>query len=162
MKLILGGAVVIACYMLGRLMASEKQEVLEVLNEIKGLILHLARRIESTNLPLGKIIDEYKSDTLKTLGFFDCFTKNGRVTASKGWQNAIGLLKLPNDALEILVSVGEGLGIVGRQKQLDELNKAYRELDIIHTALKTEYKKKVSYYGVLGGLFGTLAVIVVI
>lgn len=143
-------------------MASEKQEELDLLNEIKGLILHLARRIESTNLPLGTIIDEYESDTLKALGFFDCFTKNGRVTASKGWKNGTALLKLPNDALEVLSSVGEGLGITGRQKQLDELNKAYRELDTIHTALKTEYKKKVSYYGVLGALFGALAVIVVI
>lgn len=161
MKLILAALVVIACRMLGAVSAAEKKNVIVRLDAAMGLIAHLIRRVEGSNMQLARAINEYENEVLADVGFYDGFD-GGRISAAKAWKNGVLRLKLPEDAERILTGLGDGLGLVYRGKQLKELKDAYDALSSIKNRMESEYNKKARYYGALGALFGLLAVIILI
>lgn len=161
MKLILAALVVVACRMLGAVGATEKKNVILRLDAAIGLVAHLIRRVEGSNMQLARAINEYESDVLLDIGFYDGFD-GGRISAAKAWKSGVLRLDLPEDAERVLTGVSDGLGLVNRGKQLKELRNAYDALLSIKSRMESEYNKKARYYGALGALFGLLAVIILI
>lgn len=148
--------------MLGAASALEKKYVLGRCEAMIGLLEHLIRRVESSNLHLTAAINEYDSEVMRDAGYYGVFACGGRIAVSKAWREGVRLMNLPEAAEDILLSLSDGLGLLCREKQLDALKKALAELKELYAVMEAEYNKKARYYGTLGALFGALAVIVLI
>ncbi len=148
--------------MLGTASAMEKKYVLGRCGAMIGLLEHLIKRVEGSNLHLTAAISEYDSEAMRDAGFYGVFAGGGRIAVSKAWREGVRLMDLPEAAEDILLSLSDGLGLLCREKQLDALKKALAELKEIYAEMEAEYSKKARYYGTLGALFGALAVIVLI
>ena len=147
--------------MLGKSSAYAKKDAISKLDAVMGLLAHIVRRIESSNLCLAEVIKEYPSEILSKYGFFSAFD-GVRMSAVKAWGSGISQLQLPKEAEDILCGLCDGLGLLCREKQLNELKNANDALAAIKSRMEAEYGKKEKYYGALGALFGALAVVVLI
>ena len=150
MKLFGAFLLVTAGFAAGSLAAKAKKDTLDRMEAVAGLISHLLRRIESSNTLLFDAINEYKSDMLKKCGFYTAFD-GGRTSVNRAWQNAVYTLSLPPEANAVLLSLGDGFGLMCREKQLETLISAAAE----------KLAKISRCYGLLGALAGLLAAILI-
>lgn len=147
--------------MLGSAAALEKKGGVNRLEAAIGLVAHLIKRIGNSNMQLADAIMEYDSDVLKSAGFYDGFA-GGRAQISKAWQSGIKRLCLDAEAEGLLCGLSVDLGLICREKQLEELGNVCASIADIKKRMEGEYNQKARYYGALGTLFGALAVIVLI
>ena len=142
----------------GSLAAREKKNTLDRMKAVTELISHLLRRIENSNVLLSDAINEYKSEVLMQCGFYAAFD-GGRAAVSRVWQNAVYSLSLPPEANAVLLSLGNGFGLICREKQLEALKRTQAELETLITAANERLVKASRCYGMLGALAGLLAAI---
>jgi len=151
---------VTAGFAAGSLAAKAKKDTLDRMEAVAGLISHLLRRIESSNTLLFDAINEYKSDMLKKCGFYTAFD-GGRTSVNRAWQNAVYTLSLPPEANAVLLSLGDGFGLMCREKQLEALKRTQSGLETLISAAAEKLAKISRCYGLLGALAGLLAAILI-
>ena len=105
-------------------------------------------------------INEYKSDMLKKCGFYIAFD-GGRTSVNRAWQNAVYTLSLPPEANAVLLSLGDGFGLMCREKQLEALKRTQSGLETLISAAAEKLAKISRCYGLLGALAGLLAAILI-
>ena len=105
-------------------------------------------------------INEYKSDMLKKCGFYTAFD-GGRTSVNRAWQNAVYTLSLPPEANAVLLSLGDGFGLMCREKQLEALKRTQSGLETLISAAAEKLAKSSRCYGLLGALAGLLAAILI-
>ena len=142
----------------GSLAAKAKKDALDRMKAVAGLISHLLRRIENSNVLLSDAINEYKSEVLKKCGFYAAF-EGGRTSVSTAWQSAVCSLSLPPEVNGVLLPLGDGFGLMCRKKQLEALERTRLGLETLITAAVESFAKVSRCYGMLGALAGLLAAI---
>lgn len=97
---------------------------------------------------------------LKKCGFYTAFD-GGRTSVNRAWQNAVYTLSLPPEANAVLLSLGDGFGLMCREKQLEALKRTQSGLETLISAAAEKLAKSSRCYGLLGALAGLLAAILI-
>ncbi len=100
----------------------------------------------------GSLAAKAKKDTA-----FD----GGRTSVNRAWQNAVYTLSLPPEANAVLLSLGDGFGLMCREKQLEALKRTQSGLETLISAAAEKLAKSSRCYGLLGALAGLLAAILI-
>lgn len=158
MKLFGSFLLVAAGFASGSLAVEAKKDTLARMKAIAGLLSHLILRISNSNVLLFDAINEYKSDVLKKCGFYNAFG-GGRAAVNRSWHNAVHSLSLSPEANAVLLSLGDGFGLMCRENQLEALKKTQSGLETLITAATERFNKVSRCYGMLGALAGLLAAI---
>ncbi len=126
------------------------------IDEVKKLLRHISRNIESFLTPVGVIISTYHSQYLEDLGFAEDMRRDGLCAAFLR-----GYLDLPTEAEELLIEFSVGLGDMYAEDEVKRCLHYIALLEEIECSEKARVEKNRDLYRFLPPL-GALSLIIIL